>query len=62
MEYSIKTFWNGDGVNHDYVNITLNESEEGMMVEMKAPFFDSPSNPGGKVGQPFDELWEYEGT
>ncbi|XP_072039452.1 UPF0462 protein C4orf33 homolog [Amphiura filiformis] len=29
-------------------------------MEVTAPFFNDPGNPGGEPGKPFWELWEYE--
>ncbi|KAG8231324.1 hypothetical protein J437_LFUL011717 [Ladona fulva] len=60
MTYQIKTTWDGLPVDHDPVSVTLVGKEEGVEILVDAPFFGIPGNPGGKPGEPFDKLWEYE--
>ena len=35
-------------------------SENGMQIEINAPFFDDPPPPDGKAGSPYYQLWDYE--
>jgi len=61
MDFSIDTTWNSGPLNHDPVKLTLNGQSDGSLeVEIEAPFFNDPANPGGKPGLPFFGLWEYE--
>ena len=62
LEYSIQTTWNDKQVDHNPVNITLEAFDDvSFKMSVKAPFFNDPPNPGGRVGQPFFGLWEFEG-
>jgi len=61
LELTILTTWDGRPVEHRPVEIELkplNGSTFEMNVE--APFFNDPPNPGGEAGQPFHGLWEFE--
>ena len=60
--YTINTTWDGQSINHDPVNITLTSDGGDVRVNIEAPFFNDPTDPGGKPGQPFDKLWLYEGN
>ena len=35
-------------------------SPYGVELSVEAPFFGDPAPPGGKEGQAYDKLWEYE--
>ena len=62
LEYSIVTTWDDQPVDHDPVNITLeNVDDHSFKLSVNAPFFNDPPNPGGQVGEPLYGLWEYEG-
>ncbi|XP_067140456.1 UPF0462 protein C4orf33 homolog [Centruroides vittatus] len=60
-KFEINTTWDGIAVNHDPVEITINEAVGNeVRVQVLAPFFDDPPPPGGIPGKPFPKLWEYE--
>ena len=61
MRFEIGTTWNSLPVDHKSVRFTLSKAPGGVSVSITAPFFDSPSSPAGKPGEPFPQLWEYEG-
>lgn len=63
MEFNITTTWDGDAVDHAPVKINLKASDVGndLVIEVEAPFFNDPAKPGGEVGKPFQQLWDYEG-
>ncbi|XP_076064325.1 UPF0462 protein C4orf33 homolog isoform X2 [Oratosquilla oratoria] len=61
ISYHVEKTWNGDPINHDPVKITLEgDGKENLLLHIEAPFFNDPPNPGGKPGEPFFELWNYE--
>ena len=61
MEFAIKTKWNSESVDHEPITVTLSSTQEGVRVPVAAPFFNSPPAPRGKPGEPFPQLWDYEG-
>lgn len=62
MQYHIKHTWNSLPVKHDPVKITFSPGEDGLKMEVSAPFFNDPPAPPGPPGQPFPGLWDYEGV
>ena len=61
MIFEIATRWNGKPINHAPVKLKLqNDSRDSVSLELDAPFFDDPK-PAGVAGQPFPQLWDYEG-
>lgn len=61
MTYQIKTTWDGLPVDHEPITISLiGRGDKGVEIRVRAPFFGLPGNPGGKPGEPFDKLWNYE--
>jgi len=62
MEYKIKTTWDSRLVDHTPVVFSLKTSldEPGLLIEVKAPFFNDPKNPGTPRGQAFQELYKFE--
>ena len=63
MEFRIAQQWDGAALGHAGIEIRLQPSPAGdaVVMEMNGPFFNDPSNPGGAVGKPFPNLWDYEG-
>ena len=61
LEYKITQQWNSKSTGHDPVTLTLTPETDGVLLEIQAPFFNDPSDPGGPQGQAFPELWDYEG-
>ena len=59
MDIYIKKQWNGEAIDHDPINIKLTSLDEGLKINIKAPFFNDPA-PNGKRGNPMWLLWEYE--
>nr|XP_039264783.1 UPF0462 protein C4orf33 homolog [Styela clava] len=60
MDLHISTDWKGNKFDHDLIHFSLGNEESGLVVNINAPFFNDPKNPGGNRGEPFDELWEFE--
>lgn len=61
FHYAITQLWDGDSMDHPAISVTLEGISSGVLVHVRAPFFNDPPNPGGKPGQPFPGLWDYEG-
>lgn len=60
MEFNIKYTWDGLPVRHEPVTVTLKSMKEGLLMEVKAPFFGDPPAPPGEPRQAFLGLWDYE--
>ena len=61
--YEITRTWNDLPIDHDVIQMTLVSREDGdVQLQIEAPFFNDPPNPGGAPGEPFDGLWDYEGN
>ncbi|KAK2193054.1 hypothetical protein NP493_17g00019 [Ridgeia piscesae] len=60
MEFAIRTKWNSEFVDHEPITVALSSTQDGVRVTITAPFFNSPPAPGGKPGEPFPQLWDYE--
>lgn len=61
MDFKIEHTWDGFPVKHEPVLVRLSPGDEGVMMEVNAPFFNDPPAPLGEPGKPFNELWNYEG-
>lgn len=63
MTFEITQRWDGRPSGHDPITVTLStshKSDDAITLEVNAPFFNDPGNPGGEPGKPFDKLWDYE--
>ncbi|XP_072477114.1 UPF0462 protein C4orf33 homolog isoform X2 [Notamacropus eugenii] len=60
LEYSIVTTWDNLPVTHRSVTFRFKPGDQGLLMEVSAPFFDDPPAPLGAPGQAFNGLWEYE--
>nr|KAF6400503.1 hypothetical protein HJG63_001874 [Rousettus aegyptiacus] len=60
MDFKIEHTWDGFPVKHEPVFVRLSPGDEGVMMEVNAPFFNDPPAPLGEPGKPFNELWNYE--
>ncbi|XP_051993909.1 UPF0462 protein C4orf33 homolog [Xyrauchen texanus] len=60
MEFLIRHTWDSLPVNHEPVKIKFSPGEEGLRMEVIAPFFNDPPAPSGTPGEPFPGLWDYE--
>jgi len=58
--YSIRQQWDGRSTGHDPIELTLTPHSAGLDLEVTAPFFNDPENPGGEQGEAFPQLWDYE--
>merc|ERR1712018_729966 len=59
----IERTWDGQHLNRsDIVHFTINESSkmDGVEINIEAPFYDDPAPPGGKPGEAYFGLWDYE--
>jgi hypothetical protein len=61
MNFNITKTWNGSSVDHPPIQLAFSATENGLNMRVESPFFNDPGNPGGKPGQPFQSLWDYEG-
>ena len=59
-KFSIATTWDGQPVDHEPVKLTLEGDGEDLVIRISAPFFGDPAPEGGKAGEAFFKLWEYE--
>ncbi|XP_076064328.1 uncharacterized protein LOC143038676 [Oratosquilla oratoria] len=61
ISYHIEKTWNGGEIDHPPIKFTLQgHGQNELLFLVEAPFFNDPPNPGGKPGQPFLGLWNYE--
>ncbi|KAF2977627.1 hypothetical protein EK904_010732 [Melospiza melodia maxima] len=60
MEFLIEHTWDGLPVSHEPVSIGLRPDNAGLLMEIRAPFFNDPPAPPGEPGKPFGGLWDYE--
>lgn len=61
MEYAIETTWDNKAISHSPVTFKFSAyNENNLLIEVTAPFFDSPAKPSQKPGDDFN-LWDYEG-
>ena len=58
--YSIEGTWDGRPVDHDPARLTLEAGENQVIVRIEAPYFNDLAPPGGKAGEAFFKLWDYE--
>ena len=47
-------------MDHDPVVVSLEGDGDDLIVKIEAPFFGDPAPGGGKPGEAFFKLWEYE--
>ena len=59
-KFAIAGTWDGQAIDHDPVELTLVGDGEDLIIRISAPFFDDPAPEGGKPGEAFFKLWEYE--
>merc|ERR1719150_3565370 len=59
-KFSIATTWDGQPVDHESVELTLEGDGEDLVIRISAPFFGDPAPEGGKAGEAFFKLWEHE--
>jgi len=52
--------WDGKSEVALPANITLSSSGNDLKVEIEAGFYGDPAPPGGRPGEPFFKLWDYE--
>ena len=60
MEIAINSQWNGLSINHEAVHFKCTSTNEGLKINVRAPFFNDPP-PDGETGKPMWFLWDYEG-
>ena len=59
-KFAIAGTWDGQPIDHDPVELTLESGGEDLIIRISAPFFDDPAPQGGKPGEAFFKLWDYE--
>lgn len=62
LNFQIKTTWNGEAIDHVPIELNLESSEKGLMINVKAPFFNDPppENETESSDGAFDRLWDFE--
>ena len=60
QEFKITGTWDGQPVDHKPVVINLEGDGGDLIIKIEAPFFDDPAPEGGKPGEAFFKLWDYE--
>ncbi|XP_051893595.1 UPF0462 protein C4orf33 homolog isoform X2 [Pristis pectinata] len=60
MEFTITKTWDSSPVSHKGITLTLKPDDEGILMEVNAPFFNDPLSPDGPRGKPYNQLWNYE--
>ena len=58
--FRIEKTWDDKPIDHTPVEITLNNAENNLIIQITAPYFDDPAPQNGKVGEAFFKLWDYE--
>merc|ERR1719150_3301803 len=58
--YEIGLTWDGKPVDHIPAELTLQGNQNVVEITITAPYFDDPAPEGGKPGEAFFKLWEYE--
>lgn len=61
MKFNINHTWDSLPVDHAPVKIRFSPGEDGLLMQVTAPFFNDPPAPAGPPGEPFPGLWDYEG-
>lgn len=62
MRFTITKTWDSSPVTHQGITMSLKPDDEGILMEVNAPFFNDPPSPAGPRGKPYNQLWNYEGT
>ncbi|XP_016104512.1 UPF0462 protein C4orf33 homolog isoform X1 [Sinocyclocheilus grahami] len=60
MEFHVKHTWDSLPVGHKPIKIRFSPGEDGLLMQVTAPFFNDPPAPAGPPGEPFPGLWDYE--
>ncbi|TRY91162.1 hypothetical protein DNTS_007188 [Danionella cerebrum] len=60
MEFYIRHTWDSLPVEHKPVRIRFSPGDDGLLMQVNAPFFNDPPAPAGPPGEPFPGLWDYE--
>ena len=59
--FEITQTWDSQPTGHGPIRVTLTPTQNGLVLDVGARFFNDPPNPGGDAGKPFPQLWDYEG-
>lgn len=60
MRFTITKTWDSSPVTHQGITMSLKPDDEGILMEVNAPFFNDPPSPAGPRGKPYNQLWNYE--
>uniref|UniRef100_A0A8C4R7Z1 Uncharacterized protein n=1 Tax=Eptatretus burgeri TaxID=7764 RepID=A0A8C4R7Z1_EPTBU len=62
MEFTILNSWDGKKDGHDPITITIqpDSEDQGLVLRVKAPFYNIPPSPRVEPGQSCPQLWNYE--
>merc|ERR1719370_2255796 len=59
-KFSILGTWDGKPIDHGPAQLSLRGTDNVVEISITAPYFGDPAPPGGKPGEAFFKLWEYE--
>ncbi len=60
--YLIKTTWDNQAIAHPPVSLSLEKSNQSLIINIQAPFFNSPGKPIEPTDGRAFNLWDYEGN
>ena len=60
--YLIKTTWDNQAIAHPPVSLSLEKSNQSLIINIQAPFFNSPEKPIEPTDGRAFNLWDYEGN
>jgi hypothetical protein len=60
LEFSIKTQWNGQAIDHEDIRLVLLPTDQGLRLDVVGPFFNDPPSPAAEPGKPYQGLWNFE--
>ena len=61
MKFTISQQWDGKPTGHEPIEVTLTSAGNGVTMKVEGPFFNDPSSPSTRPGEPAPQLWDYEG-
>ncbi|XP_078260719.1 UPF0462 protein C4orf33 homolog [Rhinoraja longicauda] len=60
MRFTITKTWDSSPITHKGITLSLKPDDEGILMEVNAPFFNDPPSPAGPRGNSYNQLWNYE--
>ena len=60
QSYSISNTWDGKPIDHGPAQLSFHGTDNVVEISITAPYFGDPAPPGGKPGEGYFKLWDYE--